>query len=213
MLKSEIIADITSRVRRLVDVVQQADPVKSQAGITVYTANVMDVDGEGNLQGKTVLFYVLDEGQPTESAYYSRPPGSPVDYKAIADRASELTGTVEEIHAAMAAESTTQTLDANWETELAIMSRLGVEQADIILGKIESAVPPRVQRMIQSERGVNLADPQTLGLISQLVAGGVLTQAEADALLASNTETVLTWPGLTLWQVRDAIAMRAAGEV
>jgi len=213
MTNTEIIADISSRVRRLVDVVLQADPVKASAGITVYTANVMDVDGDGNLQGKTVLFYVLDEGQPTEDAYYSRPPGSPVDYKAIADRASELTGTTEEIHALMAAETTIQALEANWETELAIISRLGVAEADTILSKIEAAVSPRVQRMIQSERGVNLADPQTLGLIAQLVAGGVLIQAEADSLLASNTETVPTWPGLTLWQVRDAIAMRAAGEV
>lgn len=140
------------------------------------------------------------------------------DFTAIADRAVEIIGSADPsqfqtAYDVMKDEEKTQNKESNWESELAIMSRLGPIEADTILTKIESAVPARLVRMIQSERGVNLADPQTIGLISSLVAAKVLTQAEADDLLATNTEDVAAWPGITKGQVYDALSLRAGGKI
>ena len=140
------------------------------------------------------------------------------DFTAIADRAVEIIGSADPsqfqtAYDVMKDEEKTQNKESNWESELAIMSRLGPIEADTILTKIESAVPARLVRMIQSERGVNLVDPQTIGLVNSLVAATVLTQGEADDLLATNTETVTAWPGITRGQVYDALSLRAGGKI
>lgn len=136
-----------------------------------------------------------------------------VDYKAIAD--AVLPGEdYETAFARMSAETVTEAVTGDvWESELGIMSRLGVVLADTILTKIEGAVPARVQRLIQSEKGINIADPQTQGLVASLVAGGVLTQAEADALMAPLSVTRPKWPGLKPGYVQNAIDWRAQGVI
>lgn len=141
-----------------------------------------------------------------------------IDYKAIADRAVEIVGSADEAQHmtafdAMKDETVTTTKSEHFESEIGLMSRLGVQDADTILTKIEAAVPARVQRMIQSDRGINLADPQTQALVGALVQGGVLTQAESDALLAPLSSTSLRWTGLRAGYVQDALRKRAAGEV
>lgn len=140
------------------------------------------------------------------------------DFKAIADRAVEIIGSANPSQflvawTTMKDETVEAVKEENWESELGIMSRMGATYGDSVLSKIESVVTPRLVRMIQSEKGVNLADPETIGLISQLVGAEVLTQQEADDLLASNTETVNRWVGLTRGQVHDALSMRLAGEI
>jgi hypothetical protein len=136
-----------------------------------------------------------------------------VDYKAIAD--AVLPGEDYEIaYARMSAETVTEAVTGDvYESEISMMSRLGVTMADTILTKIEAAVPARVQRLIQSERGINLADPQTQGMVAQMVAGGVLTQDEADALLAPLSVTKPKWPGLKPGYVQNAIEWRAQGAI
>lgn len=141
-----------------------------------------------------------------------------MDFSAIADRAVAIIGSADPAqfqmaYDAMITETESVALTENYETERAVLSRLGVTTGDAILTKIESAVPARVQRLIQSETGINLADPQTIGLVASLVSASVLTQADADALLASNTVTQPKWPGLKAGYVYDALTKRAAGDL
>lgn len=142
-----------------------------------------------------------------------------IDYAAIADRAVEIIGSADEAqHLAAFDVMRDETIGepvsgAVFESEITLMSRLGVADADAILTKIEANVPARVQRLIQSERGINLADPQTQGLVAQLVQGDALTQDESDALFAPLTTTRVRWPGLLPGYVQDALRKRAAGEV
>ena len=142
-----------------------------------------------------------------------------IDYAAIADRAVELIGSADEAQHMAAYQQmkdetvTTQVSGPVFETEIDLMSRLGVQDADTILSKIEAAVTARVQRLIQSERGINLNDPQTQGLIAALVQGGALTQGESDMLMAGLTSTALRFHGLRSGHVQNALQKRAAGEV
>ena len=141
-----------------------------------------------------------------------------IDYAAIADRAVEIVGSADEVQHmvafdAMKYETVSTQRGEYFESEIGMMSRLGVQDADTILTKIESNVPARVQRMIQSDRGINLADSQTQALVGALVQGGVLTQAESDALFAPLTVTTKRWPDLLPGYVQDALRKRANGEV
>jgi len=219
MNKVELIADITARVRRVISTTHQSDPVKEAAGINVYLTEAMDFDNQGNLTGKTILWYVLDEGQPGEVAYYNRPPSSATNFAAIADRAVEIIGSADAAQAqtafdAMSAE-TVQAGD-NWETELGVISRLGMSVGVTILETMKAAGQSTfgtdvIKRFIESTRGVNLADPQTIGFVMSLVTAGAITPEQADALLATNNEP--KWRSLTIDQVTDALTMRAAGEI
>jgi hypothetical protein len=126
--KKKLLADITARVRRVIETVQEPDSVKAAAGVTVYRTEAMDVIN-GNLEGKTIIWYVLDEGQASEEAYYKKPPSSSTDFAAIADRAVEVIGSADSAQAqtafdAMSAE--TVTASENWETELGVISRMGM---------------------------------------------------------------------------------------
>jgi len=142
-----------------------------------------------------------------------------IDYKAIADRAFEIGGTTNDVFEVMKSETETVVLTDNWETRLAILSRLGIAQGAEVLARIEAAVeaspelPDIIIDMIRSERGVNLADPETIGLVNMLVSVGALSQEQADALLATNTSEQLRFPGLRAGHVADAVRMRYAGEV
>jgi hypothetical protein len=134
-----------------------------------------------------------------------------VNYRAIADAVLPEED-YQTAFARMSAETVTETVEGEvWVTELSIMSRLGVVLADTILTKIEAAVPARVQRMIQSDKGINLNDPQTLALVNGLVAATILTQDEADALLAPLSTTKPKWPGLAPGHVQNAMQWRAGG--
>lgn len=138
-----------------------------------------------------------------------------VDYKGIAD--AVLDGEdAETAFARLSAETIEQPPPAEiYESELGLMSRLGVQLADTILTKIDGAVSERVVRMIRSERGINLADPQTAALVAGLVQAGVLDQAtEADQLMEPTLPTqVAKWPGLKLGHVVNAIEWRAGGMI
>ena len=224
MKKSELLTDLEGRVTRIITTtLQEQDTNKIAARINPYLSAFM-FSKNGISKGENVLFYVYDEGTTGESAEYDERSfarvfggqvytGNLTDVKA---RAVEIIGSVDESKVqdafdVMTGEETTTQKPENFESELAIMSRLGIAQAEAILGKIEGYLSSqglgRVIRMIQSDRGVNLADPQTIGLAAGLVAGGVLTQAEADALLASNSETALRWPNLAEWQVLEALRL------
>lgn len=222
MTKSELIADLTAKVARLLEIQPQIDPVKSAAGINVYLAPFM-VSENGVSKGENVVFYVYDEGEQTEKAEYDqrsfqRVFGGKVYSGSMADvktRAVEIIGSADEAQAeaaykAMVTETEITMLDDNWETELGVVSRLGMSVAVPLLETMKAAglqlfQTDIIKRMIESQRGVNLADAQTIAFVDGLVAQGAVTQADADALLATNTETKPKWPDLQLWQVVEAL--------
>lgn len=83
MTKAELLADLASKVLRVVSTTQQADAAKEAAGITTYVANVLQITQGGTAQGRNVAFYVLDEGEAGESAHYKDAIGtSAADYAA-----------------------------------------------------------------------------------------------------------------------------------
>lgn len=69
MNKTELLADITAKGLRVIQVVQQSDPVKEAAGVNSYIANVLSQSGD-TVTAKNIGFYVVDEGQAGEVAYY-----------------------------------------------------------------------------------------------------------------------------------------------
>lgn len=73
--KEQLLADLETRVLRVVAVNKQDDPVKETVNINTYLANVLNIE-QGSVQGQNVVFYVLDEGTASEQAYYQNRPGS-----------------------------------------------------------------------------------------------------------------------------------------
>ena len=69
MTKAELIADIGARGLRVVSVTQQPDAAKEAVGINSYIANVMEQRGPV-AAARNIGFYVFDEGQGGEAAYY-----------------------------------------------------------------------------------------------------------------------------------------------
>ena len=135
-----------------------------------------------------------------------------IDYTALAN-AVQQGETMEEAFTRLSAATVTEDKAVAKYSELSLMSELGVTLADTILTKIEAQVSARVVRMIQSVEGVNLADPETKGLLAGLLAGGALTQAEHDALIDLTKETKPVWPNLKLGHVQNAMEWRAEGYI
>lgn len=69
MNKAEMLADLAAKGLRVINVEQIADSVKEAAGVTSYIANVMEQRGD-TITGRNIGFYVLDEGDPGEAAFY-----------------------------------------------------------------------------------------------------------------------------------------------
>lgn len=69
MDKAELLADLAAKGLRVVNIEQVADAVKEAAGVTSYIANVMEQRGD-TITGRNIGFYVLDEGEPAEAAFY-----------------------------------------------------------------------------------------------------------------------------------------------
>ena len=68
MTKAELLTDIEAKSLKVVAVTEEPDAVKNSAGIKQYIANVLEQDGE-KVAGRNIGFYVVDEGEPTETAY------------------------------------------------------------------------------------------------------------------------------------------------
>lgn len=81
MNKAELLTDIEERVIRVIKVDKQDDPVKEEAGINSYIANVLNLE-QGKVQGQNIGFYVVDEGTETEVAYLRDNAGSRVALEA-----------------------------------------------------------------------------------------------------------------------------------
>jgi hypothetical protein len=74
-------------------------------------------------------------------------------------------------------------------TDLSLMDALGVTLANGILDKLTAAGATnsairRAMKAIESERGIDIGNDEVRGMLDQLVAGGVITLAESDALKA-----------------------------
>ena len=68
--KQALLDDLATRVLRVIEVTKQDDAVSEAAGVSPYTANVLNMES-GNVSKSNILFYVLDEGTEQESAYYA----------------------------------------------------------------------------------------------------------------------------------------------
>lgn len=141
-----------------------------------------------------------------------------VKYKEIADRAVEVLGVLditrwEEAFNAMKLEGVVALKDSAWYNEILLMSELGTMEADALLTKIESAIPARVAKLIGSEKGMNLVDPQVAGMMNSILGGGAITQVEHDSIMGLASEFKFTWPDLKAGHVQNALEYRAQGKV
>lgn len=69
MNKTQLLADLTSKVLKVVQTTEEIDSVKNTAGIRQYVTNVMEQAGE-NVQGRNIGWYTINEGEATEEAFY-----------------------------------------------------------------------------------------------------------------------------------------------
>ncbi len=80
MKKSELLADLQNKVLRVFGEKEQPDTDKNAEGIKVYTVEVLERK-DTTAVGRTIVFYVLDEGQPDEAAYYKDEIETPAPYQ------------------------------------------------------------------------------------------------------------------------------------
>jgi len=76
-----------------------------------------------------------------------------------------------------------------YENAIGIMSALGAVTGAAILEKLDQAkagIPALKWAMLAMDdpQGINLGDPETQAMLDDLATGGVITQAEADAVKA-----------------------------
>lgn len=69
MTKAELLADIAAKSLKVVAVAEEVDAVKNAAGVRQYMANVMEQRAD-SVQGRNIGFYVINEGEAGEAAYY-----------------------------------------------------------------------------------------------------------------------------------------------
>lgn len=95
--------------------------------------------------------------------------------------------------AAILNEPTGTRIVERWENAIGLMSALGAISAATILEKLETAAASQpvikwAMKAMDSDRGLNLGDAQTLQMLDALV-DSVLTQGEVDSIKALVTET------------------------
>jgi len=92
-------------------------------------------------------------------------------------------------------QSTLKSSDARMLNERGIFSLIGLADGEVLMQAIEGSVdiPARVKSWFKpSEQGIDIADPNALGILAGMVAATVLTQANSDKL--SDYAYVVTQP-------------------
>ena len=79
MNKTELLADITAKALKVIDTIEEVDSVKNSAGVKSYLTNVMEQNGE-TITGRNIGWYTIDEGQPSEQAFYRDEPKAKKDF-------------------------------------------------------------------------------------------------------------------------------------
>lgn len=69
MNKTQLLADLTAKVLKVVNTIEEVDDVKAQAGIKSYITNVMEQAG-GSVRARNIGWYTINEGQASEEAFY-----------------------------------------------------------------------------------------------------------------------------------------------
>ena len=139
-----------------------------------------------------------------------------MNYGAIADAAAGKT--VDQAFADMSTSTTQQPkqLDQRMINERTVLSVLGLSTGEQFMQAIEASaeIPARVKGWFKpSEMGVDVLDTNAQGIIAAMVAGAVITQAEADSLTAYGYEAQPKWSGVTQGHIKKALDMRARGEI
>lgn len=84
MNKSQLLADLTSKVLKVVNTTEEVDEVKAQAGIKSYITNVMEQAG-GSVRARNIGWYTINEGQAGEEAFYRDEVSIKKDFSTRAD--------------------------------------------------------------------------------------------------------------------------------
>ena len=69
MNKAELLAEIDLKVLKVVKTTEEVDTDKNSANIKQYITNVMEQVGD-KVHGRNIGWYTIDEGLPTEAAYF-----------------------------------------------------------------------------------------------------------------------------------------------
>lgn len=109
-----------------------------------------------------------------------------------------------------------------WLTPEGAISRLGTVTAGKLLTALETAAQANVlirwanKRLQSSQKGLNVSDIQTRGVVQNLVSEGLLSQPAADAILAlpedthDGDATLLRWARIIACVVAARASMEAA---
>ncbi len=139
-----------------------------------------------------------------------------VDYKGIADRAVEIIGTADPsqyvtAYDAMILETTTSPVTTELRIkEGEILSGLGLTAGSAFIDKLQANTHASAMRLLQGE-GINVTDSESKTVMSNLLAGSLITQDEYDWVATHYIRTVETWPGLKPGHVQNALEYRNGG--
>ena len=137
-------------------------------------------------------------------------------YTEIADLAAGLS--VDDAFVAISSRTTEKQkpIDQRMINERTILGLIGMSAGGAFMSAIEASpdIPARVKSWFKpSESGVDVLNGGTQYIIANLVAGGVITQDQADSITAFGIETVPEFGGITRGHVQKAVDMRARGEI
>lgn len=68
MNKTQLLADIESKVLKVVATKEEADEVKNTVGVKMYVTHIMEQNGE-SVSGRNIGWYTIDEGTAQEKAF------------------------------------------------------------------------------------------------------------------------------------------------
>lgn len=81
MTKSELLTDVEAKVLRVVSTIEEPDAAKNAVNVKQYITHVLEQDGLV-VRGRNIGWYVVDEGLPTEAAFYR---DNPTQKRSFAD--------------------------------------------------------------------------------------------------------------------------------
>jgi hypothetical protein len=138
-----------------------------------------------------------------------------MNFQALKDALAGLSDLSDEDAAKALALKTVPTTVSRMCNERTLYTELGQEMAESILQKIAAYTPlARVNSWLApNQAGIDIGHPRSIAMIEQLVAGGILTQAEGDAVkgLAIVQTPFFESIGLTVLHSGDIAYVRAGG--
>lgn len=141
-----------------------------------------------------------------------------VDYKAIADKAVEIIGSVDpaqyqDAYDAMILE--TKSIPVTREvriTEQLILAGLKKDKGGDFISRLEGQMSPTETRVFR-DIGIDVSHESTRDTLQDLFNATAITKDQHDWVKSHYNETVPAWPGLRPGYVQDALRKRQGGEI